>query len=80
MVHKPKKECGRNDKGTAGKGEQCMESRGENPVKIIRWSDLVTLPSGQKAYMSCRIGKMKEVMKYAQKIAKENGVTVEVVI
>lgn len=57
-----------------------MEIRGENPVKIIRWSDLVTLPSGQKTNVSCRIGKMEEVMEYAQKIAKENGVTVEVVI
>lgn len=28
----------------------------------------------------CRIGKMEEVMEYAQKIAEENGVTVEVVI
>lgn len=52
----------------------------ENPVKIIRWSDMVTLPSGEKAYMCCRIGKIEEVMEYAQKIAEENGVTVEVVI
>ena len=52
----------------------------ENPVKIIRWSDIVTLPSGEKAYMSCMIGEMEEVMEYAQKIEKENGVTVEVVI
>lgn len=52
----------------------------ENPVKIIRWSDTVTLPGGRRACICCRTGEKEEVEEYAEKIAKENGVTVEVVI
>lgn len=59
-----------------------MKSRevGENPVKIIRWSDVVTLPSGNRGYMYCTSGTMEEVKAFAQRIAEENGVTVEAVI
>ncbi len=57
-----------------------MEKKGENPVKIIRWSGLVRLPSGKTAYMACRTGGMEEVMEYARKVARENGVAVEAVI
>lgn len=53
---------------------------GENPVKIIRWSDAVALPSGNKGYMYCVSGSMEEVATFARKIAEENGVTVEAVI
>lgn len=53
---------------------------GENPVKIIRWSANVTLPSGARANIYCMIGPMEDVMGFAEKIAKENGVTVEAVI
>lgn len=37
-----------------------MSSRriGENPVKIIRWSANVTLPSGNRANMYCISGSM----------------------
>ena len=59
-----------------------MSSRkiGENPVKIIRWSANVTLPSGNKENMYCTSGSMEEVMEFAKKIAEENGVTVEAVV
>lgn len=59
-----------------------MRSRkiGENPIKIIRWSANVTLPSGNRENMYCMSGSMKEVMEYAEKIAEENRVTVEAVV
>lgn len=49
-------------------------------MKIIRWSANVTLPSGARANIYCMIGPMEDVMGFAEKIAKENGVTVEAVI
>ena len=53
---------------------------GENPVKIIRWSGAVTLPSGEVGYMLCRSGSLEECREYAEQVAKEFGVTVEAVI
>lgn len=52
----------------------------ENPVKIIRWSRPVPLPSGELGDMCCRKGDLDEIREYAERVAKENGVTVEAVI
>lgn len=60
--------------------EMRNKSVGENPVKIIRWSAVVTLPSGNRANMYCMSGTLEEAMEYAEKIAEENGVTVEAVV
>lgn len=52
----------------------------ENPVKIIRWSNNVTFENGNIGYMKCMSGRMEEIKAYAERIAKENGTTVEVII
>lgn len=57
-----------------------MERKGENPVKIIRWSRKVRLPSGEESNMQCRTGTMREVTEYARRVAEENGAAVEAVV
>ena len=55
-------------------------NRGENPVKIIRWNAVVTLPSGERSNMLCRIGSVEEVRAFAEEIAKENGAVVAAIV
>ena len=57
-----------------------MTGQTENQVKIIRWSRPVPLPSGVISDLCCRTGDMKEILEYAERVAWENGVTVEVVV
>lgn len=48
-------------------------------IFIIRWSDLVKFPNGKVADMTCHPGPEAEAWEYAERIAREHGVTVEVV-
>lgn len=57
-----------------------MTGQMKNQVKIIRWSRPVALPSGVISDICCRTGDMKEILEYAERVARENGVAVEAVI
>ena len=57
-----------------------MNRAKENPIKLIRWSGPVLLPSGKKAYMISRSGNLEDVKRYAEEIAKKSGVTVAAVL
>ena len=52
----------------------------ENPVKIIRYSKAVKLDDGVETNVQCMGGTMEEVREHAERIAKENGVEVEIII
>lgn len=54
--------------------------RGENPLKIIRYSKAIKFSSGEVSNLQSRIGTMEEVRKYAESVAKENGVEVEIIL
>lgn len=57
-----------------------MNRAKENPIKLIRWSGPVLLPSGKQAYMLSRSGNLEDVKRYAEEIAKKSGVTVAAVL
>lgn len=48
-------------------------------IFIIRWSDVVKFPDGVVSNMKCHAGPEDEAREYAERIAREHGVTVEVV-
>ena len=52
----------------------------ESPIKIIRLSRPVAFPSGKTTCLLCKSGSMEECREYAEKVAKEYGVTVEVIL
>lgn len=46
---------------------------------IIRWSDVIRFPSGEISNMACHPGPEAEAREYAGRLARENGVEVELV-
>ncbi len=55
------------------------KGNGMKRTYIIRWSDLVRFPSGGVSNMSCHPGPEAEAREYAERIAREQGVEVELV-
>lgn len=48
-------------------------------IFIIRWSNVVKFPDGAASNMRCHPGPEAEARAYAERIAREHGVTVELV-
>lgn len=52
----------------------------DNPIKIIRYKDVIIYPDGTKSELESHQGTMEEVREYAKRVARENGTEVETII
>ncbi len=55
------------------------KNSGMKRTYIIRWSDVIRFPSGEISNMACHPGPEAEAREYAGRLARENGVEVELV-
>ena len=54
--------------------------KGENPIKIVRYSKMIAFRDGMKTNMHCMKGSMEEVTEMAQKVARENDCEIEAIV
>lgn len=54
--------------------------KGENQIKIVRYSKLIVFRDGVESNMQCMKGSTEEVRERAEQVAKENGCEVVAII
>lgn len=54
--------------------------KGENPVKIVRYSKMIKFRDGVESNMQCMKGSTEEVRERAERVAMEHGCEVAAII